>query len=157
VSTGVVVVLVAVLVALAVGGVLRARSGRVRAVRPRAGDGPASRAGTDDAAAADGLAPLLRAAGVPDGDGPVLLHFSADWCGPCARVRPLVADLAGELPRLRHAEVDVAAHDRLAARFSVLSLPTVVVLDGALTPRWRVSGVPRRDELAAELRPLGGS
>lgn len=139
-SPGVVVLVVAVLVALAVGGVLRARAGRVRAVAPGAAD-PA-------------VAALLPAAGVPAGTGPVLLHFSADWCGPCARVRPVVARVAADLPGLRHAEVDVVAAPELSAALGVLSLPTVVVLDAAGAPRWRVSGVPAAADLVAELRPL---
>ena len=141
-STGLVVLVVAVAVAVAVGLVLRARSGQVRAV---AGPG----AGADPE-----LAGLLRAAGVPEGDGPVLLHFSADWCGPCARVRPVVDRVGAELPALRHAEVDVADHDALAGRFSVLSLPTVVVLDEDLGARWRVTGVPSDTDLLTQLRPL---
>ncbi|GAB2916762.1 thioredoxin family protein [Rhodococcus aerolatus] len=143
-STGVVVLLVAVVVAVAVGLALRARSGQVRAV-----------AGAGSGAPGDPeLAGLLVDAGVPDGDGPVLLHFSADWCGPCARVRPVVDRVGEELPALRHAEVDVAEHDALAKRFTVLSLPTVVVLDRSLEARWRVTGVPNETDLVEQLRPL---
>ena len=137
-------VLAAVLVVVAAVAVWqRRRSGVVRVVAR--------------AAAADhALATELAAAGLRGG-GPLVLHFSADWCGPCARVRPLVEQVCTELGGVRHLEVDVAAHPTLARRFGVLSLPTVLVLGDDLATRARVSGVPSAADLRSALVPLTGS
>lgn len=129
-----------------VGGVAvwqRLRTGVVRAV-----DAPGTVADT-------ALVAELAAAGLT-GDGALVLHFSADWCGPCAQVRPLVEQVCAELDGVRHLEVDVAEHAVLARRFGVLSLPTVLVLDDQLATRARVSGVPSAADLRTAVAPLSG-
>lgn len=137
-------VIVAVLVVVAAVAVWqRRRSGVVRTV-------------TQAPAGDDALAAELAAAGLR-GRGPLVLHFSADWCGPCAQVRPLVDQVCADLGGVRHLEVDVAAHPALARRFGVLSLPTVLVLGDDLGTRARVSGVPSADDLRGALVPLTGS
>ncbi len=139
--TGVWVLLAAVVLALIIGLVLRRRSGSVRAVAPADGD--------------EQLAALLGEAGTPDaGSAPLLLHFSASWCGPCAGVRVLVDQLAEEFSWLHHVEVDVAAHPELAARLRVLSLPTVLIYDTGLQQRFRVAGAPSAADLRTALAPL---
>ncbi len=135
------VLLGAVLLAVVVGVALRRRSGTVRAVAASPGD--------------EQLATLLAEAGLPDATAaPILLHFSASWCGPCAGVRQVVSQLAGELPWLAHLEVDVAEHPQLAAHLRVLSLPTVLVYGSGLQQRFRVAGAPSAAELRVVLRSL---
>lgn len=120
------------------------------------------RAGVMFAVAAGGQAPdaelaaELSAAGLI-GAGPLVLHFSAEWCGPCAQVRPLVEQICTELGGVRHLEVDVAEHPSLVRRCGVLSLPTILILDDQLTAHARVSGVPLAADLRNALVPLTGS
>ena len=77
------IVLAAVLVlALSTGVLLRRGAGRVRA--------------SDIPTAAPDRAHLLARIGL-NGDGPTVLHFSADWCGPCAAVRRVVSSTVAEL------------------------------------------------------------
>lgn len=140
-TAGVWVLLAAVVVTLIIGLALRRRSGSVRTV-----------AATDTD---EQLVVLLGEAGLLEvGRSPVLLHFSASWCGPCAGVRQLVDSLAAQLPWLRHLEVDVAAHPALSARLRVLSLPTVLIYDTGLQQRFRVAGAPSAADLRAVLTPL---
>ena len=62
---------------------------------------------------------------------PVLVGFHADWCGPCTWVEPLIEELAREHEgRLLVLKVDTDRAPLTADRFSVRSLPTLVVLDG---------------------------
>ena len=42
--------------------------------------------------------------------GPTVLHFSADWCGPCAGVRRVVDQVCDELPGVAHVEIDMDAN-----------------------------------------------
>lgn len=66
--------------------------------------------------------------------GPVLVDFSATWCGPCKKLEPIVHELASEFAgRLTVVKVDVDRSPQVAARFAVLSVPTVLVFrDGAV-------------------------
>ncbi len=135
-----------VLAAVAVGLLLRRNQGRVR---------PA----TLDPETAQ-RARLLDAAGVT-GATPAVLHFSADWCGPCAAVRRVVGQVLARFeadpdgtPAATEVEVDIDEHPALAKTLGVLSLPTTFILDGALTERFRISGVPSAPDLETALAPL---
>ncbi|MFC4603540.1 thioredoxin family protein [Rhodococcus kronopolitis] len=145
-----IVVLVAVLVAaLVVGALLRARAGTVRETEAAP-------------AVSENRRTLLTEAGVLGGAGPTVLHFSADWCGPCAAVRRVIHQVLGNLdtrlaPNLARAvevEVDIDKNPALAKELGVLSLPTTFLFDSALTQRYRVSGVPAATDLEAALTPL---
>lgn len=86
--------------------------------------------------------------------GPTVLHFSAEWCGPCGAVRRVVDDVCAELPAVAHVEIDMDANPQAARRLSVLSLPTTIVFDRDGRPRYRTHGVPKAADLRSALEPL---
>jgi thiol-disulfide isomerase/thioredoxin len=86
--------------------------------------------------------------------GPTVLHFSADWCGPCAGVRRVVDQVCDELPGVAHVEIDMDANPQVARRLSVMSLPTTIIFDADGRPRYRTTGVPRAADLRSALEPL---
>ena len=86
--------------------------------------------------------------------GPTVLHFSAEWCGPCVGVRRVVDQVCAELPEVAHVEIDMDANPEAAKRLSVLSLPTTIIFDRDGRPRYRTSGVPRAADLRSALEPL---
>jgi thiol-disulfide isomerase/thioredoxin len=127
------VLVVALAVAVVVGRVLTRRDGVLRSA---------------DDASAD--VPDL---GLPAGK-PAIVHFSAQWCGPCAGVRRVVDDVCADLPGVAHVEIDMDADPAAARALSVLSLPTTFIFDADGRQRYRSSGVPKAADLRSALEAL---
>lgn len=87
---------------------------------------------------------------------PVLVDFAAEWCAPCKKLAPVVADLARQYAgRLKVGHVDVEASPSTAARFGVMSLPTLIFFRGG-QPASQITGALSRRELEqAILRVIG--
>ncbi len=64
---------------------------------------------------------------VTQADQPVLVDFSATWCGPCKQLEPLVHEVAEEYQgRLKVIKVDVDKAPNAAAKLGVMSVPTLL-------------------------------
>ena len=58
----------------------------------------------------------------------VLLDFWAPWCAPCRMVVPIIEEIAGERPDIRVGKINVDEQPELASKFSIMSIPTLVVM-----------------------------
>ena len=61
--------------------------------------------------------------------GKVMLDFWATWCGPCRMIAPLLEQISEEHEDLLIGKIDVDSEGSLAARFGIVSIPTLVVME----------------------------
>ena len=86
--------------------------------------------------------------GVDAPDRPIMLEFSAEWCGPCRQTRPHVQELKRKGFPIREIDVDEDA-EGLAERFGVTSVPTFVVVERNGRELDRMTGASEASQLAA--------
>ena len=85
---------------------------------------------------------------------PVLVDFTAVWCGPCKMIDPIVSQLAVEWAgKVKVVALDVDDNPDLAMQYQVMGVPTLMLfIDGQ--PNQRVSGYQPKDRIVAKFKPM---
>jgi thiol-disulfide isomerase/thioredoxin len=134
-AAGVWVLVATLVLATAVGLVLRSRNGRLRS----------------GGIATGGWA--LAGASSSGSDRVLLLQLSSPVCSPCRQTAALLTELSARRPGVVHREIDVTERPDVARELSVMRTPTVVAFGPDGSELVRVSGVPRLPELEAAIAP----
>jgi thioredoxin 1 len=90
---------------------------------------------------------------VIESDQPVLVDFWAPWCGPCRVVGPVLEEIAGERSDLKIVKLNVDENQQTAAKFEVLSIPTMILFKAG-EPAKKIIGAFPKKKLEAELAPV---
>ena len=81
---------------------------------------------------------------VRNSDVPVLVDFYATWCGPCQMLAPVIEEIARESDgTYKVCKVDVDQEGDLAAKYGVMSIPTLVFFKDGQEVKRLVGAVPK--------------
>ena len=83
-----------------------------------------------------------------NGNTPVLVDFSAEWCGPCKMMAPILKDLKDDLKEaVKVIKIDVDKSPQAASVYQIQGVPTLILFQNGQI-LWRKSGVTSAKELA---------
>ena len=86
---------------------------------------------------------------------PVVIDFSAAWCGPCQKIAPIIDELAEAYAgRVNVCKCDVDDNSELAARFGVRNIPCVVFVKGCEEAGSRMVGASPKSAYAERIDQL---
>jgi thioredoxin 1 len=89
---------------------------------------------------------------VLEAEGPVLVDFWAPWCGPCRVVAPVLEEIASERDDLTIVKLNIDENQQTAARFQVMSIPTMILFKAGEPVKTVIGAYPKR-KLEQELEP----
>jgi len=81
-------------------------------------------------------------------DKKVLIDFWASWCGPCRMMSPVIDEIAAETDNIKICKVNVDDEPSIAAKYGIMSIPTLLVVENGEVTGKSVGAVPKENVLA---------
>ena len=90
-------------------------------------------------------------------DGPVVVDFWAEWCGPCRMIAPALDEIAGAMgDKVKIVKLNVDENPLTAGKYGVMSIPTLMIFKGGQMASRQVGAAPKA-KLQQWINTAGGS
>ncbi|MGC1241637.1 MAG: thioredoxin [Chryseosolibacter sp.] len=92
--------------------------------------------------------------GMIKGNIPVLVDFSAEWCGPCKMMKPILKELSGRIGNQAIVlNIDVDKNPSVSQAYQIRSVPTLILFQNGRI-LWRQSGVVNATQLESVINQI---
>jgi thioredoxin 1 len=95
---------------------------------------------------------MARFSDMIQADTPVLIDFSAEWCGPCKTMKPILQEVKNKIgEKITVYKIDIDKNPKIAQDYRIQSVPTLVLFKQG-KEIWRSSGVMPAFQLISVLK-----